>query len=365
MSVVIGVFISYLTGGLLRYWIASFIFAGISICHFALLFTIRESPKRSRNPFKNLQQLTHRTPEGDHIPDQQNSNATSESDSTSKFNVLWRLALVVLIMVFQQVTGVNAISFYAGPILKTTGLKESGVITADMAASLSIGVVQLIPTFISIFLVDRFGRRLLLFFGSIALAFANLGMVVYFALSYGLVPSSQPNAPTNNSTANSTSSSSCFSNDLAGSETAERLEVLPLVSIGVYFVAFSLSWGPIAWTFAAEILPDKIRMLGNAMGVATNWICVSAVTLLFPIFAKAVGYAIPFLVFAVLAIVSAIFVVLFVPETRGLTLQESSALKFSVTRNIKEFVGLLKWCFCCQCCRKPTTRPCSTSAHVN
>ena len=347
------------------YWVASFIFAGISVFHFALLFTIRESPKRFRNPFKNLRQLTHRTPEEDRKPDRQHLNATSESNSTSKFNFLWRLALVVLIMVFQQVTGVNAIGFYAGPIFKTTGLKESGVITADMAASLSIGVVQLIPTFISIFLVDRFGRRLLLFFGSVGLAFANLGMVVYFALSYGLVPSLQSNAPTNNSTTNSTSSSSCFNSDLAGSDVAKRLEVLPMVSIGVYFVAFSLSWGPIAWTFAAEILPDKIRMLGNGMGVATNWICVSAVTLLFPILAKEVGYAIPFLVFAALAVVSAIFVVLFVPETRGLTLQESSALKFSVTRNIKEFTGLLKWCFCCQCCRKTTTGPCSNSTHVN
>ena len=352
MSLNIGMVTSYIIGGLLSYWQASFVFAGISIIHLILLFTIPESPKRFRNPFKNLQQLTHRkSDERDGEQDQMQSNIAATVALASKFSYIWRLVLVVVIMAFQQVTGVNAIVFYAGPILQSTGWNNS-VLTANMAAALSVGVIQLVFVFISLFLVDRIGRRILLFFGSIGLTLSCLGMVVYFVFSYGLISE----APSQSNAIKNTTGSSCFYNGPTNNDTARDLEVLALVSIGVFNVFFGLSWGPIAFTFAAEILPDKIRTLGNGMGVATNWICASLVTLLFPTFASRVGYAIPFLVFATLGLLSSILVVLFVPETRGLTLQESSALKFSVTRNIKEFVALLKWCFCCQCCTRIMTR---------
>jgi MFS family permease len=343
MSVVTGGLLSYLLGGLISYWKAPFVFAGISVLHFVLLFTIQKSPNRSRNPVTNLRRLTQKVHEDPNLDAVNSPTALGNS---------WRLALVVMIMTFQQVSGVNAIVFYAGPILESTGW-NSTVITADMAASLSIGVVQFLPTLISIFLVDRFGRRLLLFFGSLGLILANCGMVLYFAISYGFLPAS--------STSNATS---CFQNGLVNSSLARRLEVLPLLSIAVFFVAFSLSWGPIAWTFAAEILPTKIRTLGNSVGVATNWIWVSVVTLLFPIVSQKAGYAIPFCIFAILALMSAIFVVFFMPETRGLTLHESAGLKYSVKSNVKEFAGLLKWCFCCQSCRHhPRESP--TSSHAN
>ena len=333
MSVVTGGLVTFVLGGLIWYWQASFVFAGMSAFSIVLLFTVQKSPNRSRNPLKNLRKLTRKT----------NHDASlDQTISHSPLGYVWRLSLIVAIMTFQQVSGVNAIAFYAGPILQSTGWNNP-VISADMAASVSIGVMQTIPTFISLFLVDRFGRRILLFFGSIGLIFANLGMVVYFAVSFGFLP---PEVHVNSS------STSCFHEQPTSGPEARQLEALPLVSIAVFFVAFSLSWGPIAWTFAAEILPIKIRVLGNSVGVATNWIWASLVTLIFPIVSQKVGYAIPFCVFAILALMSAIFVVIFLPETRGLTLHESNALNFSIKRNLKEFIRLIKQCVLCQCCTK-------------
>ena len=335
MSVVTGGLTSYLLGGLLSYWKASFIFAGISTIHFILLFTIRKSPNRSWNPVTNLRRLTRSFGRGYKHP----SVYAVTSPTVTTLGCFWRLALVVMIMTFQQVSGVNSLIFYTGPILESTGW-DSSVITADMAASLSIGVVRFFASLISICLVDLFGRRLLLFFGSIGMILASFGMALYFSLSYGFLPLSIHN--------NSTMFS-CFDSGLANSSLARKFQVLPLVSISVFFFAFSVSWGAISWTFAAEILPTKIRTLGNSVGVATNWIWVSVVTLLFPIVSQKAGYAIPFCIFAILALISAIFVVFFMPETRGLTLHESAGLKYSVKSNVKEFVGLLKWCFCCRC----------------
>ena len=331
MSVNIGAFLSYLLGGLIPYWQASFIFVGVSVLHFILLFTIRKSPKYSRNPMKNIKRLLV------------NRRFQHQDDTCpmSKSGYFWRLLLALTILIFQQLGGVSAIVFYAGPILQSTGW-DNPAVSADMVASLSIGVVQLLPTFVCIFLVDRFGRRLLLFFGGVGMAFANLGMVMYFGLSYSFLPSHD----VSNSTA-----SSCFNNDLStSSSVATRLESLPLLSIAVFFVAFSLSWGPIAWTLTAEILPLAYRPISNSVGVATYWSFASAVTIIFPILTSSVGFVIPFLIFAILALTSAVIIVLFIPETRGLTLQESNALKFSVKRNVKEFGNLLKWCVRCRFC---------------
>ncbi|RYY88007.1 MAG: MFS transporter [Chitinophagaceae bacterium] len=201
--------------------------------------------------------------------------------------------------VFQQVTGINAILYYAPEIFKSFG---SGT-NASLLETSMLGVVNLIFTIVSIFLVDRVGRKPLLLAGTI-------GMLV--ALSVVGIAS------------------------YSGSGGVWMLPVLLL-----FMASFSLSWGPVVWVLLSEIFPNSVRSLALSIAVFIQWAANFVVSQTFPLLTGSAQLkerfhgAFPFIVFAVLCAFALLFVFRFVPETRKKTLEQMTDLWNSETRSAK------------------------------
>jgi len=201
-----------------------------------------------------------------------------------------RPALVIGIglAIFQQITGINTVIYYAPTILQGVGFSEGGAIAAT---ALGVGVVNVGFTILAVRIIDRAGRRPLLIIGLI-------GMVVSLVL-LGVV-------------------------FLQGS-TSGAAGLLATVCLGLYIASFAISLGPVFWLMISEIYPLRIR--GTAMSVASiaNWGSNFLVALTFPVLLAALGGAGSFWLFAALGIVAWIFVYFRVPETKNRTLEEIEA----------------------------------------
>jgi sugar porter (SP) family MFS transporter len=194
----------------------------------------------------------------------------------------------------QQVTGINAIIYYANEIFA-----EAGFTTAEQQAKATlyaVGAVNVLATFIAVAWVDRFGRRPLLFSGLI-------GMTVSLAavgFSFAALENQPEGGPT--------------STTVGGLVT-----VLALV---VFIASFAFSLGPIVWTIISEIYPNRVR--GRAMAVATavNWFAAFIVAQFFLSLGDAIGESTTFFMLSALCIVTYAFVHRWVPETKGKSLEE-------------------------------------------
>jgi sugar porter (SP) family MFS transporter len=201
-----------------------------------------------------------------------------------------RPALIIGIglAIFQQITGINTVIYYAPTILQNVGFSEGGAIAAT---AVGVGLVNVGFTILAVFIIDRAGRRPLLIVGLI-------GMTISLAL-LGLV----------------------FATGGAGGAAG----LLATVCLALYIASFAISLGPVFWLMISEIYPLNIR--GKAMSVASlaNWGSNWLVALTFPVLLATLGGAGSFWLFAALGIVAWFFVYLRVPETKGKTLEEIEA----------------------------------------
>jgi len=201
-----------------------------------------------------------------------------------------RPALVVGIglAVFQQVTGINTIIYYAPQIFQAAGF---GTATTALAATIGIGVVNVLATVVAIVLVDHAGRRPLLL--------AGLTGMVSSLLTLGVV--------------------------WREAASAGWLGATTVACVGVYIACFAFSLGPIVWLMIAEIYPNRIRARAASVATAANWSANFVVTLTFPLLRASLGTSVTFL-YAILGMIAIGFVVRRVPETRGKSLEEIAAL---------------------------------------
>ena len=351
MSICFGALLTYLFGTYLFYWQLAFLCTGVSVVELVLTCTIRESPRLSRNPLKNIRRGWRWMSAMCYRDQTLSGNNASERNWKSSFksNAL-RIVLVSFTMFFRQFCGVSTLMCFAGPIFHAAGL-DRGSLTSGLLASLTIGGVQFIVGILSLFVVDRFGRRIPVFFGGLALMVANIGMAVYFGDTFGFLSSAAGNSTMKFT--NSSSIQNCVSVPLEPSPLADQLSPLPIASVCLFFAAYSLSWGPVPWTIGSEMFPAEIRELGMGISAAFNLVCMVAVVAIFPILSTAVGQAIPFLVLAVCSLMSSIFVVLFLAETKGIDFDKISSLEVTnVKKNVKEFGLLLGWLLRCGFIRK-------------
>ncbi|HET7479493.1 MAG TPA: sugar porter family MFS transporter [Rubrobacteraceae bacterium] len=190
--------------------------------------------------------------------------------------------------IFQQITGINTVIYYAPTILQGVGFSEGGAIAAT---ALGVGVVNVGFTILAVRIIDRAGRRLLLIIGLV-------GMVISLAL-LGVV--------------------------FATGGTGGAAGLLATICLALYIASFAISLGPVFWLMISEIYPLNIR--GKAMSVASlaNWGSNFLVALTFPVLLATFGGAGSFWLFAVLGIVAWFFVYFWVPETKGKTLEEIEA----------------------------------------
>ena len=351
MSICTGALLSYLIGTYISYWKLAFVCTAISAVQIVMTFTIRESPRISRNPLKNISALLAKRRD-DTRQAAHTSNVTMCAKKTAspwsasiKSNFL-RIVIVSIIMFFQQFVGVNAIATFAGPIFHAAGL-DKGNLSSGLLATLSVGLVQMVFITLSLCVVDRFGRRIPLFIGGLALMVANMGIAVYFAVSFGVIPSGSGHYSSTRNV-NTSSIQDCVSVPLEPSPLAAQLSPLPIASVCFYFAVFSLSWGPVPWVIGGEMFPDQIREVGMGISAAVNWLCIVLVMSTFPVISARIGQTIPFLFFAAFSFLSSVFVVLFLAETKGLRLDQISSMQITnMRKNVHEFGLLLRWLVSC------------------
>ncbi len=194
-----------------------------------------------------------------------------------------RLIMIIgiFLAIFQQWSGINVIFFYAPMIFEKTGL----AVDAAIAQTVIIGSVNLIFTFVAIWLVDKIGRKILLLSGSIGMAVCHILIGLAF-----------------------------FTDQLDG--------FYLLIVMLVCAASFAATLGPVVWVVLSEIFPNRIR--GLAMGIATLclWAACFTLTMTFPLLLKALEGAFTFWIYAAVCVIGFIYILKFVPETKGKTLEQ-------------------------------------------
>jgi sugar porter (SP) family MFS transporter len=223
--------------------------------------------------------------------DQQEGQANwSEVMAPSLRRALW---VGIGLAVLQQVTGINAIIYYANEIFA-----EAGFTTAEQQAKATlwaVGVVNVLATLIAVAWVDKFGRRPLLLTGLVGMTVSLSAVGLSFA-------------------AMENTAESATSTTVGG--------IVTVLALVVFIASFAFSMGPIVWTLISEIYPNRVR--GRAISVATaaNWLAAFLVAQFFLSLVDAIGESTTFFLFAALCVVSFVFVWRLVPETKGRSLEE-------------------------------------------
>jgi len=270
-----------------------------SILFLVFIFLIPESPRwliQQGKPTEAKVVLEKINPSEDVASIQNEIQNSIKQETKTQWQTLFKSEFRVVLFVgiglsiLQQLTGINAILYYAPEIFKSLGSSTD----ASLLETSMLGVVNLIFTLISIYFVDKMGRKPLLYIGSIGMSVALLavGTFIYF-----------------NSVGN---------------------WVLPFLLL--FMASFSISWGPIVWVLLSEIFPNKIRSLALAISVFIQWIANFVVTQFFPSLVENnwlkqhFNGAFPFYLFSVICLLSLVFVWKKVPETKNKTLEEMDEL---------------------------------------
>lgn len=217
---------------------------------------------------------------------------TTEKQQDSLFSGKYNkpLMLAFLIAFFNQLSGINFVLYYAPEILERAGLASG----ESLFSSISIGVINLIFTFVGISLIDKLGRKQLMYIGSIGyiISLAMVGWCFYSGAS----------------------------------------SVLLLTFILTFIASHAVGQGAVIWVFISEIFPNKVRSYGQSWGTGTHWVFAALITLLTPTFLDAeIGIFKDnpwpiFIFFAVMMVLQLLWVIFMMPETKGISLEELGKL---------------------------------------
>ena len=192
--------------------------------------------------------------------------------------ILW---IGIILSVFQQITGINTIMYYAPKIFAQIGQSNNMALLQTVA----IGGINFIFTILAMLFIDKFGRKFLIIAGSFGMTFMLAGLSLLYFLNK----------------ANS---------------------ILVLVFILGYIAFFAASLGPSLWVVVSEIFPNRLRSKGMSLSVMALWIACTIVTIAFPVMLDALNGALTFLIFALICLVCLWYVWKYVPETKEKTLEE-------------------------------------------
>ena len=231
-------------------------------------------------------------------------SAASHEQYPSVWDKRFRPALIagVGLVFLQQVTGQPSVLYYAATIFEQAGLAD--------VATVGVAAFKLLMTLIAVFTVDKFGRRLLLFVG---IAVMLVALIMLTASFYGYHPSDDDDSTTIGST-----------------------QIAILVAMFIYIGGYQIGFGPIAWLLISEVFPLEVRGQAVAVAVQTNFFWNVVTSYLFPLATEAIGPSFTFGIFAVIDAFAIYFVYAYVPETKGLSLEEIEALLGSAKSNAKQ-----------------------------
>ena len=210
------------------------------------------------------------------------SKSNNAKNGTVKFfskKYAFPILLAFLIAFFNQVSGINAIIYYAPRVFEMSGLGKS----TALLSSVGIGLINLIFTMLGVSLIDRFGRRTLMFIGS-------AGYIISLTL-------------------------------IAKAFYTEQFEGMTFF-VFAFIAAHAIGQGAVIWVFISEIFPNEIRASGQAFGSLTHWVFAAIITNVFPYFSGKFGGTPIFIFFAVMMVCQLLYVWLMMPETKGVALED-------------------------------------------
>jgi sugar porter (SP) family MFS transporter len=258
--------------------------------YFLMCFTIPESPRwlivhggqreqglevfRKINPDLSESEIIAL---GDSVAASVGDHQTASKFFTKRLKV--PIMLAFLVAFFNQLSGINAILFFAPRIFEWTGLGKS----AALLQSVGIGVTNIIFTYLGLYLIDKIGRRMLLYIGSFG-----------YIISLGVC---------------------------SWAFHTESYKIVPLC-IFAFMAAHAMGQGAVIWVLISEIFPNRNRAAGQALGSFTHWYFAASITLVFPKMAEILNPSIIFGFFCFMMVLQLIWVKTMVPETKGITLEE-------------------------------------------
>ncbi|HMC55179.1 MAG TPA: MFS transporter [Gemmatimonadaceae bacterium] len=216
------------------------------------------------------------------IPESPRWQVTRQAERTTGFwskSLAVPIVLAFLIALFNQLSGINAVLYFAPRIFELTGLGRH----AALLQSIGIGITNLVFTFVGLWLIDRLGRRTLLTIGSFGYI-ASLGLCAwaFFTQHFSIVP----------------------------------------YCIFAFIASHAVGQGAVIWVFISEIFPNEFRASGLALGCGTHWIFAALITTVFPSVVSAFAPGYVFLFFAFMMTLQLIWVRTMVPETKGIPLED-------------------------------------------
>lgn len=189
------------------------------------------------------------------------------------------ILLAFLMAFFNQVSGINAIIYYAPRVFEMSGLAKSSA----LLSSVGIGLTNLIFTMLGVSLIDKFGRRTLMFIGSI-------GYIISLSL-------------------------------IAKAFYTEQFEGMTFF-VFAFIAAHAIGQGAVIWVFISEIFPNEVRASGQAFGSLTHWVFAAIITNIFPYFSRQFGGAPIFIFFMIMMVCQLLYVWFLMPETKGVALED-------------------------------------------
>ena len=222
----------------------------------------------------------------------ENSNKTSSEESIFDTKYRFPLKLAFLVAFFNQLSGINAFLYYAPRIFEEGGLGES----TSLLSSIGIGVTNLIFTFVGISLIDKLGRRSLMYYGSFGYIISLSLVACAFFFEWGglLIP----------------------------------------VFLFLFIAAHAIGQGAIIWVYISEIFPNHLRNSGQSFGVSVHWVLAAIIPSFVPLLFASIVPGVVFSIFAIFMVFQLIFVHYMMPETRGISLEELSKKLISSKKNV-------------------------------
>ncbi len=198
---------------------------------------------------------------------------------SGKFTV--PIMLAFFIALFNQLSGINAIIYFAPRVFEMAGIDQS----AAFLQSAGIGLVNLVFTLIGLNLIDRLGRKKLMLIGSVGyiLSLSAIAAAFYFQFSGGII--------------------------------------VPVL-VFVFIASHAIGQGAVIWVFISEVFPNNVRAYGQSLGCSVHWILAAIITSVFPLLAHRFGAAPLFLFFALMMVLQLLWVIFKMPETKGVSLEQ-------------------------------------------
>ena len=248
------------------------------------------SKNREEEAKKVLQKIENKSNVDEDIENMKKSLSEESGGSYMLLLSPWLLPALIIgigLMLIQQMTGINTVIYYAPTIFEMAGFKSA---VASITATMSVGIINVLFTVVSIMLIDKLGRKPLLYIGlsGIILSLIVLGVAFEFTETLG-----------------------------------ESLKWIAVGSLLIYIASFAVSLGPICWLVISEIYPIKIRGFAMSIATFTNWAFNFLIALTFPILVnELLGVTATLSIYAVIGVIGLLFCFFYVPETKGHTLEE-------------------------------------------